>query len=134
MHLWLIPILPLAGALLNGLLGRRLSRGVVAFFGCGAAGAAFGVSLWVAWRFLDLPSDKVPLIVNYFTWIQSGGFNAAFGFYYDRLTLSLSGSFPGSAHSIGRLLFRDYVLPFEITSLLILIAILGAIVLARRET
>ncbi len=48
--------------------------------------------------------------------------------------LSLSGSFPGSAHSIGRLLFRDYVLPFEITSLLILIAILGAIVLARRET
>ena len=90
MHLWLIPILPLAGALLNGLLGRRLSRGVVAFFGCGAAGTAFGVSLWVAWRFLDLPSDKVPLIVNHFTWIQSGGFDAAFGFYYDRLTLIMT--------------------------------------------
>lgn len=53
---------------------------------------------------------------------------------FPETTLSLSGSFQGSAHSIGRLLFRDYVLPFEITSLLILIAILGAIVLARRET
>ena len=48
-------------------------------------------------------------------------------------TLSLGGNYPGGARSIGRLLFRDYVLPFEITSLLILIAILGAVVLARRE-
>ena len=48
-------------------------------------------------------------------------------------SLPLTGSLPGSAHSVGRLLFRDYVLPFEVTSLLILIAILGAVVLARRE-
>ena len=34
---------------------------------------------------------------------------------------------------IGRALFAQYVLPFEVTSLLILIAILGAIVLARKE-
>jgi len=31
------------------------------------------------------------------------------------------------------MLFRDYVLPFELTSVLILIAILGAVVLAKRE-
>jgi NADH-quinone oxidoreductase subunit J len=30
-------------------------------------------------------------------------------------------------------LFRDFLLPFEVTSLLILIAIMGAVVLARRE-
>lgn len=39
----------------------------------------------------------------------------------------------GSAQSIGISLFTDYLLPFEITSVLILIAILGAIVLARKE-
>lgn len=39
----------------------------------------------------------------------------------------------GSAKSIGAALFTDYLLPFEITSVLILIAILGAIVLARKE-
>jgi NADH-quinone oxidoreductase subunit J len=39
----------------------------------------------------------------------------------------------GSAANIGRALFTTYLLPFEITSILILIAILGAIVLARKE-
>ena len=39
----------------------------------------------------------------------------------------------GSALEIGRALFTTYLLPFEITSVLILIAILGAIVLARKE-
>jgi NADH-quinone oxidoreductase subunit J len=34
---------------------------------------------------------------------------------------------------IGRLLFRNYVLPFEVTSILILVAILGAVVLAKKE-
>jgi NADH-quinone oxidoreductase subunit J len=37
----------------------------------------------------------------------------------------------GSPAQIGRLLFRDYLLPFEVTSVLILIAIMGAVVLAR---
>jgi NADH-quinone oxidoreductase subunit J len=39
----------------------------------------------------------------------------------------------GSPQAIGRALFTTYLLPFEITSILILIAILGAIVLARKE-
>jgi len=39
----------------------------------------------------------------------------------------------GSAQEIGRALFTTYLLPFEVTSVLILIAILGAIVLARKE-
>ena len=39
----------------------------------------------------------------------------------------------GSTGSIGTTLFTRYLLPFEITSVLILIAIIGAIVLARKE-
>jgi len=39
----------------------------------------------------------------------------------------------GTARDIGTALFTKYLLPFEITSVLILIAILGAIVLARKE-
>jgi NADH-quinone oxidoreductase subunit J len=38
----------------------------------------------------------------------------------------------GSAQGVGRLLFHEFLLPFEITSVLILIAIMGAVVLARR--
>jgi NADH-quinone oxidoreductase subunit J len=39
----------------------------------------------------------------------------------------------GTALEIGRKLFTSYLLPFEVTSILILIAIVGAIVLARKE-
>jgi len=43
------------------------------------------------------------------------------------------GQFLGSTQNVARLLFRDFLLPFEVTSVLILIAIMGAVVLARRE-
>ncbi len=39
----------------------------------------------------------------------------------------------GGAKEIGMALFTEYLLPFEVTSVLILIAIIGAIVLARKE-
>ncbi|HLH05227.1 MAG TPA: NADH-quinone oxidoreductase subunit J [Bryobacteraceae bacterium] len=39
----------------------------------------------------------------------------------------------GTAEHIGQLLFTRYLLPFEVVSILILIAILGAVVLARKE-
>jgi len=39
----------------------------------------------------------------------------------------------GNPQALGHLLFRNYLLPFEVTSVLILIAIMGAVVLARRE-
>ena len=39
----------------------------------------------------------------------------------------------GTAQRVGEMLFTEYLLPFEIISILILIAIVGAVVLARRE-
>ena len=39
----------------------------------------------------------------------------------------------GDTHSVARLLFRDFLLPFEVTSVLILIAIMGAVVLGKKE-
>lgn len=42
---------------------------------------------------------------------------------------------PGdTTRALSLMLFREYVLPFELTSILILIAILGAVVLAKRES
>jgi NADH-quinone oxidoreductase subunit J len=39
----------------------------------------------------------------------------------------------GAPQPIAHLLFKNFLLPFEVTSILILIAIMGAVVLARRE-
>lgn len=43
------------------------------------------------------------------------------------------GSYLATTGDLGHVLFRDLLLPFEITSILILVAILGAVVLARKE-
>jgi NADH-quinone oxidoreductase subunit J len=40
----------------------------------------------------------------------------------------------GTIGQLGQALFRDYLLPFEITSVLILIAIIGVVVLAKRQS
>ncbi len=49
----------------------------------------------------------------------------------DRVTFG--GFTGGTAANVGRVLFTDYLLPFEVTSVLILVAIIGAILLARKE-
>jgi NADH-quinone oxidoreductase subunit J len=43
------------------------------------------------------------------------------------------GALPGPPKTLGWLLFHDFLLPFEVTSILVLIAILGAVVLAARH-
>ena len=42
------------------------------------------------------------------------------------------GALPGPPKTLGWLLFHDFLLPFEVTSILVLIAIMGAVVLAAR--
>ena len=53
---------------------------------------------------------------------------------YPQQAVVVFGGFKGgTAADVGRALFTRFLLPFEVTSVLILIAILGAIVLARKE-
>lgn len=40
---------------------------------------------------------------------------------------------PGGVEAVGRLLFTDYLFPFEVTSVLLLAAIVGVIALAKRK-
>ena len=39
----------------------------------------------------------------------------------------------GHTELIGKAIFTDFLLPFEIASILLLVAIIGAVVLAKRE-
>ncbi|HEV2115714.1 MAG TPA: NADH-quinone oxidoreductase subunit L [Terriglobales bacterium] len=85
-HLWLIPLLPLAGAALNGLLGRNFSKRLVAFFGLLFVAASLGVVWWVAIRFWSLPQAG-PHTEVLAPWIMAGSFSAHFAFYLDQLSL-----------------------------------------------
>jgi len=39
----------------------------------------------------------------------------------------------GSTANVGQAIFRDYVIPFEVVSMLLLAALVGAVALARRD-
>ena len=51
-----------------------------------------------------------------------------------RAPIAFAGEAVSSVAAIGRSLFTDYAFPFEVTSVLILVALVGAVVLARRES
>ncbi len=88
--LLLLLIPPLAGAALNGILGRRLPQAAVSLIGCGTAALSMIAALAAAWKFTQLPPDAAPYAHHYFTWIHSGTFTADFALYYDRLTLVMT--------------------------------------------
>ena len=82
--LWLIPVLPLAGSIINGLLGKRMPKTAIATVGAGAVGVSFLLSIW---EFVTmLGTEQLPIIRDYFTWIQSGHFQAQFGLMLDHLS------------------------------------------------
>jgi NADH-quinone oxidoreductase subunit L len=84
LHLWLIPVLPLVGGAINGLLGRRFTRQTVSAVALIFCGAAFALALWVAIQF---PSQIAPYTETSASWIRAGSFRADFAFYLDQLSL-----------------------------------------------
>jgi NADH-quinone oxidoreductase subunit L len=82
--LTLIVLLPLAGFLLNGLLGPRLGKGFVTVVGCGLPILAFLATLR-AFGELD-GSAAVALTATAYTWAVIGDFSFDVGFYFDRLS------------------------------------------------
>jgi NADH-quinone oxidoreductase subunit L len=86
MHLYIIPLLPLAGATINGLLGKRFSKALVNTIALGSTAAAFAYALWVAAQFLALPADHIPYVETYGAWITAGDFSVHWGFWLDQLS------------------------------------------------
>ena len=82
--LWLIPVLPLVGAAINGFIGKRLPKSVIATVGAGSVGLSFLIAVR---EFVAMSSsEQVPIVRDYFTWIQAGSFQAQFGFMLDHLS------------------------------------------------
>jgi NADH-quinone oxidoreductase subunit L len=84
LNLWLIPLLPLAGAAINGFFGKRSSRKAVTTVALFFSGAAFAMALWVAMRFSSL---SLPYQEYFAHWLRSGSFSVDFAFYLDQLSL-----------------------------------------------
>src|SRR6202167_5453266 len=85
LHLWLIPVLPFIGFLLNGLLGRFLGKALVTSIALLFTAAPLALVTGIAFRFSSLSLPYVERLA--FRWIETSTFRADFAFLLDPLTL-----------------------------------------------
>jgi NADH-quinone oxidoreductase subunit L len=87
LHLWLIPILPFAGFLVNGLLGRRLPKALVSAVALGFPLASLLVVARAAAIFFSVTPQPLPWLITYGSWINAGPLHLDFSLYLDQLSL-----------------------------------------------
>jgi len=86
-NLWIIPLLPLLGSAINGLLGSKWPNKVVNAVAVGSTGLAFACALEAVREFSQLPAEQIPFVKQFFTWISAGTFRAGFDLQVDQLTV-----------------------------------------------
>ena len=89
LHLWLIPLLPFAGFLFNGILGRGMPKWLVTTFALLAPLGAFLAVVWAAWGAWPGPAAYgFPYIETCsHPWIDIGAVHVDFSFVLDQLSL-----------------------------------------------
>ena len=87
LYLWVIPLLPLVGATINGLLGRRFKNAMVSAVALLFTAASFAWAAWAVWTVWPDSGIALPHIETLGTWITAGTFSAPFGFYLDQLSM-----------------------------------------------
>lgn len=106
-YVWLIPVFPLIGFLINGLFGRKLPKKVVGIVGSGAILLSFLLACIIFFQMNGNPELSEHGVKNIlFPWISYGDFNVNFAYLFDRLsgsmTLMVAGvSFLIHVYSIG---------------------------------
>jgi NADH-quinone oxidoreductase subunit L len=82
-YIWLIPLLPLAGFVINGLGRNTLSKGVIGFIGSLLVLLSFGLSIAA---FCQIKSTGQPINVDLFNWFSVGSLQVNFSFLVDQLS------------------------------------------------
>src|SRR5687768_6785055 len=81
---WLVPLFPLIGFLINGLLRKSLSKLLIGIIGSGVILASFIVSVLI---FMEVKQEGfTPVIVTLFDFINIPAYNIQFAFQVDQLS------------------------------------------------
>jgi NADH-quinone oxidoreductase subunit L len=86
-YVWLIPLFPLIGFLINGLVGKSLPKKLVGTIGASAVGLSFLVTVKIFLEFLQLPANARSVEKVVYTWIASGPFHVSVAYLIDPLSL-----------------------------------------------
>jgi NADH-quinone oxidoreductase subunit L len=84
-YLWIVPLLPLLGAAVNGLLGAKWPNKIVNVVAIGSTGLSFLCALEAVREFFE--SGQALFRKEFFTWIAAGNFRAGFDLQMDQLTV-----------------------------------------------
>ena len=85
--IWLIPVFPAIGFLINGLLGRSFPKSLTAWVACLSVIFSFVVSATIFVQFLSLAPEARVFETTAFDWIVSGDFVTKIGFRIDALSI-----------------------------------------------
>ncbi len=86
-NVWLIPLFPLIGFLINGLLGKKIkNEKVIGSIGAFAVFCSFIVSVMTFSKLIGLPDAERSVNIKIFTWMTAGTFNADIAFLIDPLS------------------------------------------------
>ncbi len=93
--IFLIPLLPLIGFLINGLGRKYLSKGMAGLIGCASVGSSFIISLLLYFRREELSGHQITKsartlsepVFRYFDFIRVDALQIPFSFQVDQLTL-----------------------------------------------
>ena len=87
---WLLLALPAAGALINMLLGQRLSKNVIGAIASAAVVAAFAVAVGLLFALLGLPAEERSITVPLWQWITVGTLDINAALLIDPLSVTMA--------------------------------------------
>jgi len=85
-YLFLVPLFPLIGFLLNGLLLGRLPRPLISFIGCASVGLSLVVSVLLFFDLKGMPPEVRLIEQTLFNWIPAGSLHVNIGYLLDPLS------------------------------------------------
>ncbi len=88
--IWLIPVLPLAGALINLILGRKLGDPRAGWVATIATASSFLVTVLAYFEMLGLPAEERSHVATMFSWIRVGSLQVDLAVLADPLSIVMA--------------------------------------------
>jgi NADH-quinone oxidoreductase subunit L len=89
-YVWLIPMFPAIGFLINGFFGRQYSKKVVGWVACSALGLSFLTSILIFFELIGRPPTERVFEKVIFDWVVSGSFQTVIGYQIDPLSILMA--------------------------------------------
>jgi len=89
-YVWLIPLFPAIGFMINGFFGRRLGKKVVSWVGPSAIGLSFLTSILIFFELIGRPPEQRLFEKVIFDWVVSGSFQTVVGYQIDPLSILMA--------------------------------------------